>query len=187
MIVNKSIVIGLAIAPSINADVSKISIDSELVEITIDEYGYEDFNSIIYLPKSSLIYIEAPFINLSLNNTNYYWVKDWSDKPFPRNTLMFIGSGVRLRPCMFVRICVYAEWPDWPTKIDVYFDGNYYDTITGEHYGPINIYRYPLDYYEKGFHTLTYVPDEDNSSSDELDVQIGFRGFIKHILPYLMK
>ena len=100
--------IGLALAPSLHANISR---GSELVEITTDIYGNEEFGRKLHLPDSSLIYIEAPFLNFSLNNTRYYELKDWIDKPFPRVTLMFIGSVVGLRPRMFVRIYVYASVP----------------------------------------------------------------------------
>ena len=142
--------------------------------------------SSIELPESSLIYIEAPLLDLSINHTIYHWIKSWSGKPFPRNTLMFIGSGVGFRKHMCVRIYVFAHCPACPSKLDVYSDGEYYDTIYSDFWGPISSRRYPLDYYEKGFHTLTYVYGKNNSSGEELDVQIGFKGSLLNILPYLI-
>ena len=50
----------------------------------------------------------------------------------------------------------------------------------------MSLRHYPLDYYEKGFHTLTYVYDKDNPLGEELDVQVGFKGSLVNILPYLI-
>ena len=171
--------IGVTAAPTINAYRDEEFLDSEIVEITTSVYNNMGASSLINIPESSLIYIEAP-LNLSMNHTYYHWIKSWSDKPFPRNTLMFIGSCVGFRPRMFVRIFVFSHCP-CPSKIDVYSDGEYYDTIYPEFWGPISSRRYPLDYYEKGFHTLTYVVGKDISSSLELDVQVGFNGFLFNI------
>jgi hypothetical protein len=97
---------------------------------------------------------------------------------------MFIGSGIGIRPCRFATIWVWAMTP-CPSSINVYSDGAYYDTIYPLFLGPISARFYPLNYYEKGFHTLTFVA-ADNSSHVEVDVQIGPSGFIKNILPYLL-
>ena len=177
--------LGVIVAPSIYAYMDEEVLDSESVDITTNMYNNKDSSSSINLPESSLIYIEAPLLNLSMNHTIYHWIKSWSGKPFPRNTLMFIGSGVGFRQRMFVRIYVFAQCP-CPSKLDVYSDGEYYDTLYPEFWGPISSRRYPLDYYEKGFHTLTYVYGKDNPSSIELDVQIGFKGSLLNILPYLI-
>jgi hypothetical protein len=68
----------------------------------------------------------------------------------------------------------------------VYVDGEFYDTIYSFwHGGPICIRMYDLHYYLKGFHSLTFVA-ADNSTTLNIDVQIGLIGFTQHILPNLI-
>ena len=98
---------------------------------------------------------------------------------------MYIGCGIGFRPNMYVAVIVFARTPGNPGKVNVYSDGEYYDTIYPEFWGPISSRRYVLFYYEKGFHSLTFIAG-DNSSKLDIDVQIGFNGFFRNILPYLM-
>ena len=105
----KFLFLGVIIAPSIYAYMDEEIQNSEFVEITTNVNYIKNSRSSIILPESSLIYIEAPSFNLSMNHTIYHWINSWSGKPFLRNTLMFIGSGVGFRQNMFVRIYVTAH------------------------------------------------------------------------------
>jgi len=171
----------LAFAPSINANISK-SIISSISSNSMSR------TSPIYPPQSGLVYIVPPIVNWFKYGEyipKYEMIENWGNKPFPHPIIMFIGSGIGFRPYMNVTIMVSAQRPNHPSEVDVYSDGKYYDTIYPRHLGPISIAYYKLFYYEKGFHTLMFIAS-DNSSSVDVDVQVGFRGFIKHILPYLI-
>ena len=148
-----------------------------------------NYSSSIGPPKSGLYYVVPPIKNwlkYGIWLTDFELIKEWSNKPFTNTTLMYIGSGIGSRPRMNTSVWVYASSPGHPSKVNVFSDGEYYDTIYPRFFGPISTRRYVLYYYEKGFHSLTFVTG-DNSSRLDIDVQIGFRGFIKHIFPYLIK
>jgi len=158
-------------------------------DVKQDNHSFLNYSSPISPPSSGLIYIVPPIVNWYKYREyipTYKMVENWNNKPFPNITLMYIGSGIGFRPKMNVSVIVYAMLPDNPEKVNVYSNGDYYDTIYPEFFGPISLRRYKLFYNEKGFHRLTFIAG-DNSSSLDIDVQIGFRGFIKHILPYLIK
>ena len=99
---------------------------------------------------------------------------------------MFIGSGIGFRPFMNITIRLWSHYPGCPGEVNVYVDGEFYDTIysfwSG---GPISVRMYDLHFYQKGFHSLTFVA-VDNSTSLNMDVQIGPIGFTQHILTYLI-
>lgn len=139
-------------------------------------------------PKPGLIYITPPIINWFKYGEylpSYEWIKHWDSKPFPNLTLMYIGSGIGSRPNLYVAVIVFARTPGNPGSVNVFSDGEYYDTIYPEFWGPISSRRYILFYYEKGFHSLTFIA-ADNSSRVNIDVQVGFNGFFTNILPYLL-
>ena len=140
-------------------------------------------------PTSTLLYILPPIVT-KITESPYalsYPIKIWDDKPFPYPTLMYFGSLVGLRPKMPVTIWVSTHELSAPDEVDVYSDDEYYDTVTGVKFGPISFVYYPVNYLEKGFHRLKFVPDGNESACLEIDVQIGFRGFTKNIFPYLIK
>ncbi len=148
-----------------------------------------NYCSSIFPPKSGLYFVVPPIKNWLKHGiwfTAIELIKEWSNKPFTNTTLMYIGSGIGFRPFMNLTIRVYSYYPGNPSRVDVYSDGEYYDTIYSKWPGgPMSLRVYDLFYYEKGFHRLTFISG-DNSSILDIDVQIGFRGFIKHILPYLI-
>ena len=140
-------------------------------------------------PDSGLYYVTPPIQNwfkYGIYQKSYEVIKKWGDKPFSNTTLMFIGSGIGFRPSLNTTIVICSYYPDNPSKLNVYSDGEFYETIyakwTG---GPICLRKYYLHYYEKGFHRLRFVAG-DNSTHVDIDVQIGFREFTQHILPYLI-
>ena len=113
-------------------------------------------------------------------------LRDWSSKSFTNTTLMFIGGGIGFLPFMNMTIRLWSYYPGCPGKVNVYVDGEFYDTIYSFwHGGPICVRMYDLHYYLKGFHSLTFVA-ADNSTTLNIDVQIGPIGFTQHILPNLI-
>ena len=129
-------------------------------------------------PGLGLYYYVLPF-------ADYKLLRNWNAKSFPNVTAMFIGGGVGILPFLNVSIVLSGMYPDLPGKLDVYSDGEYYDTLYPEFWGPISARFYHLIYYEKGFHSLKFVAEDNTSLA--LDVQIGWRGFINNIFPYLIK
>ena len=113
-------------------------------------------------------------------------LRDWSGKTFTNATFMFIGGGIGYRPNFNITIRICSYYPGNPSKVHVYIDGEFYDTLypywPG---GPICRRAYDLYYYEKGFHSLSFVAG-DNSSRLDIDVLVGFNGFFRNILPYLV-
>ena len=138
-------------------------------------------------PTSGLYYYISPFMNRikhCIPFADYELLKSWSSKPFTNQTAMFIGGSISINPFYNVSVVLSAHLPDIPSKLEVYSDGEYYDTLYPEFRGPISARYYILHYYEKGFHSLSFVAEDYMSIN--LDVQIGFRGFIDNILPYLI-
>jgi len=133
------------------------------------------------VPSSGLIYTGFPLIARIFFDSPYYPIKmvDWSNKPFPRPTLMWIGSGIGIRPGLPIFFLLLGEMIPGITYIDLYSDGEFYAKLTGIN-GLI-----PVAYYEKGFHNLLFVPEEFENETLEIDVQIGLNGFVENILPYL--
>jgi len=139
-------------------------------------------------PKSGLYNFIPPIINYfkyGIFRSSTEILRDWSDKSFTNTTLMIIGSGIGFRPNLNCTIWIYSHVP-CPGKVHVYLDGEFYDTIYA-HWpgGPMSRRVYDLHYYEKGFHRLTFIAG-DNSSSVNMDVLVGFKGFLTNILPYLL-
>jgi hypothetical protein len=179
--------IGVSFAPCINQSVIKASTDDDLIEAVIQKQSDVSTHFKLEFPGQGLYYYISPFINNITNGIPYAFnklLRDWNTKPFPNTTAMFIGSGVGVIPFYNVTIVLEAHDPIY-TKIDAYSDGVYYDTLYPKFYGPISSRRYYLFYYEKGFHHLLFVA-EDNTSL-VLNIQIGFRGFLNNIFPYLIK
>jgi hypothetical protein len=179
--------IGIAIAPSINISVVKASDDNDLVEVTNERQSDISTEYKLAFPTQGLWYYVSPFFNYLKNGISYGYLKilrDWNGKSFPNTTVMLIGGGVGVIPCYNVTIVIKVQHP-FPSKIDVYSDGEYYITIYPRFCGPISVRQYIVYYYEKGFHHLLFVGDDNTSLS--LDVQIGWNGFIHNILPYLLK
>jgi len=174
--------IGVAIAPSINFTVVKASSDNDLVEVTTQKQSGVSTKFKLEFPGQGLYGV---FPRRILNYVLYELLKDWNNKPFPNITAMFIGGGVGVLPFLNISIVLSGMYPELPGKLDVYSDGKYYDTLYPEFWGPISARFYQLFYYEKGFHSLKFVA-EDNTSLN-LDVQIGWNGFLNNIFPYLIK
>ncbi len=180
--------IGVTSAPSITQSVVTAYQEDDHVEVTTQRKS--DVSTIFKLdfPSQGLYYYVSPFINNLINKIPYGHVKllrDWKNKSFSNTTAMFIGSGIGICPFLNITIQLSAMYPDLPSRLDVYSDGAYYNTIYPEFWGPISIRYYELYYYEKGFHHLLFVAEDNMSLA--LDVQIGFYGFIDNILPYLFK
>ncbi|MCU0849808.1 MAG: hypothetical protein MUC80_00850 [Candidatus Thermoplasmatota archaeon] len=180
--------VGLAVALSINQSVVTASQENDLVEVATQRKS--DVSTIFKLdfPSQGLYYYVSPFINNLINKIPYGHFKllrDWKNKPFSNTTAMFIGGGIGICPFLNITIQLSAMYPDLPSKLDVYSDGVYYDTLYPEFWGPISIRYYELYYYEKGFHHLLFVAEDNMSLA--LDVQIGFFCFIDNILPYQFK
>jgi len=180
--------IGVTIAPSINQSVVKASQDDDLEKVTTQKQKDISTEFKLESPDQGLYYYVSPFFNNLKNGIPYSYSKllrDWKDKTFLNTTAMFIGGGVGIIPFYNVSIVLSGMYPDLPGKLDVYSDGVYYGTLYPEFWGPISARFYHLFYYEKGFHSLKFVA-EDNTSLT-LDVQIGWNGFINNIFPYLIK
>ena len=130
-----------------------------------------------HLPSSGLIYVGFPLIAKIFFDSPYIPMRvDWSDKPFPRPTLMWLGSGIGVRPGMPIHFILMGE----PSEdVEFYSDGELYATLHG-----IN-FIYAVTYDQKGFHHLKFVPVGYESDTLEIDVQIGLNGFSENILPYL--
>lgn len=173
--------IGVAVAPCINQSVVKASQDDDLVEVTTHKQSGISTEFKLGFPTQGLYYV---FPLLIFYEDLFKPLRDWTNKPFPNTTAMFIGGGIGICPFLNVSIVLYAYSPGNPDKLDVYSDGKYYDTLYPK-FWVIDICIYLLFYYEKGFHSLKFVA-EDNTSLT-FDVQIGWNGFIHNILPYLLK
>lgn len=134
-------------------------------------------------PKSTLLYVLPPIVTKMMNYpyTVCIPVKDLDDIPFPYPTEIFFGSLIGLRPNIDVTIWVSTHESVPPDKVDVYSDDEYYDTVTGVKLGPISMVYYPVNYSEKGFHHLKFVPDGNESASLEINVQIGLKGIIGNV------
>jgi len=174
----KKILIGSIIAVTILIIVS--------IPIGICSDGKPDsYNTNPLIPLNSGLYqITPPIINYFKYGeflSSIELLRDWSSKSFTNTTFMFIGGGIGFRPYFNVTIRLWSHYSGHPSKVHVYIDGEFYDTLypfwPG---GPISMRAYDLHYYEKGFHRLRFV------AGDNSDVQIGYRGFRQHILPYLI-
>ncbi len=139
-------------------------------------------------PGSALLYIVPPLL-AHKTGVPYRLVRDWSGKSFPNSTLMWIGSGISIRPRIGIQYVVISRLPDPPEIVELYSDGELYATLAGISIPPINpiFTLYPLLYKEKGFHHLKFVPDGNESACLEIDFQVGFNGFLKNILPHLIQ
>ena len=128
-------------------------------------------------PSSGLFYVVRPLIT-RLTNVPYIKIRDWSDKPFPIPTRMLFGNGISIRSKLPVIFVLMASPLYRMTRVEFYSDGELYGSWS---LGPI----YFFVYYEKGFHHLEFIPEGLESETLEMDVQIGFNGFVENILPYL--
>ena len=150
----------------------------------------ESISSNLFSPLNSGLYqVTPPIINYFKYGeffSSIELIRDWRGKSFTNTTFMFIGGGIGFRPYFNCTIQIWSHVFGHPSKVHVFIDGEFYDTLypfwPG---GPISIRAYNLYLYEKGFHRLTFVAN-DNSSCLDIDVQIGVRGFVQHILPYLL-
>lgn len=171
----------LAAVPTNALDQEKKS--TEYQTVTINDNSEHPLSDDFWrgVPSSGLIYTGFPLIAKIFFDSPYYPIKmvDWSNKPFPRPTLMWIGSGIGIRPGLPIAFLLLAEMIPGITYIDLYSDGEFYAKLTGIN-GLI-----PVAYYEKGFHNLKFVPEEFENETLEIDIQIGLNGFVENILPYL--
>ena len=140
-------------------------------------------------PKSGVYRFILPIINYYRYGdffSSMEVLQDWSEKSFTNTTLMVIGGGIGFRPNLNLTIRIVSHYPGNPGKVHAYLDGVFYKTIYPKWVpGPMSRRVYDLHYYEKGFHRLTFIAG-DNSSSVNMDVLVGFRGFLTNILPYLL-
>jgi hypothetical protein len=193
----KIIVIGSILAVSIllfsNINVNSSSVSQFKPEVSDslieNPESIHPLNYRLEFPRSGLYFYISPFHNWIKKDfpwAEYKQMKNWENKPFQNETAMFIGGGVGVLPFYNISIVFSALLPDIPGKFDVYSDGEYLDTIYPEFRGPISARFYILPYYGKGFHRLKFITG-DNSSCFNIDIQTGFQGFARNILPYLIK
>ena len=90
-----------------------------------------------------------------------------------------------IRPGLGAFYWLISRSPSPPEVIEIFSDNESYTEVTGFKLGPISLTFYPFYYSEHGFHHLRIVPDGNESASLEVDFQVGFYGFVEHILPYL--
>jgi hypothetical protein len=145
-----------------------------------------DNHSLLNNFSSALIYIVPPLI-AKITGIPYRLVRNWYNKPFPQPTLMFFGSLIFIRPKIGVTYYVLSVSSTPPEKVEMFSDNSSYATLNGISFPPIHpiVTFYPFYYTEKGFHHLKFVPDGNESAAVYLDIQVGFKGFTKNILPYL--
>jgi len=174
------VVLFLLMAVPANASVQKISSEDKQKLVVKNDNSNEPLNDDFwkFTPSSGLFYAGFPLIARILHNAPYYPIQmvDWSDKTFPRPTLVWLGSGIGVRPTMPIAFILMGEpFGD----VELYSDGELYATIRGMNAMYIVVYQ------QKGFHHLKFVPVGFESDTLEIDIQVGFNGFIKNILPYL--
>lgn len=169
----------LLIAIPVNASIQNVNAVEEQKLKESNDNSNEPVNDDFWLskPSSGLFYVVRPLIT-RFTNIPHIKMKDWNDKPFPYTTLMWIGNGIGIRPRMPLLIVLFGSPMYRMTGVSLYSDGELYSSWP---LGPI----YMFAYYEKGFHHLEFVPEGLESETLEIDVQIGFNGFFKNILPYL--
>jgi hypothetical protein len=145
-----------------------------------------DNRSLLSNFSSALIYV-VPLLIAKITGVPYRLVRNWNDKPFPHPTLMFFGSYISIRPKIGVTYYVLSFSSTPPEKVEMFSDNSSYATLNGISIPPSQpiVTLYPFYYTEKGFHHLKFVPDGNESAAVYLDIQVGFKGFTKNILPYL--
>ena len=144
------LLIGITIAPSINQSVVKASSDKSFIETITKKQLSDSLKFHLNLPNQGLYFYVSPY-NIIIKKPRL--LRDWSDKPFPNTTAMYIGGGIGILPSLNISVTLSTEVPDFPRKIDVYSDGEYYNTLYPEPWGPISVRLYILFYNEKGFHS----------------------------------
>jgi len=146
-----------------------------------------DNESLLYTLGSGLYMVFPPLFIQQGWAPWYYMLREWSSKPFPNTTLMFIGSGVSIRPLVPVIFYLVSLAQPAPHTVQVYSDGTSYASLFGISipilYPKFTLYLF--SYQQKGFHHLRFVPDGNESAAVIMDIQVGFQGFVQHILPYL--
>ena len=138
-------------------------------------------------PGSGLFIIFPPLLARKGRLPSVSMIRDWSKKSFPNTTLMFIGSGVGMRPLVPVGFLLLSRADPAPKKVHVYTDGTSFAVLSGISFPFLHpqITLYGFSYSKKGFHHLRFVPDNNESAALFIDIQVGFQGFTKNILPYL--
>ncbi|UCD14643.1 MAG: hypothetical protein JSW60_04275 [Thermoplasmatales archaeon] len=151
-----------------------------------DVYTTENFDneSPLVCPSSALIYVVPPII-ARITGVPYRLVRDWKNKQFPNTTIMFFGSLVSIRPRTGIVYSVISYSEDPPKKVELICDNKTYATLKGFSFPNLPITIYPFYYTKKGFHHLKFVPDGNESACLDIDFQVGFKGFLNNILPYL--
>jgi hypothetical protein len=164
---------------------------------SIDQFQQSEYNkkivknnqlnndSMLICPGSELLYIFSP-IAARITGKPYRLVRNWENKQFPNTTIMFFGCLSSIRPRVGIQFSImcYSENP--PEKVEIVCDNKSYATIKGFSFSQIPITYYPFYYTKKGFHHLKFIPDGNESACLDVDFQVGFKGFVKNILPHLM-
>lgn len=149
-------------------------------------YPTENNNeSPLVFPGSSLIYVK-PTIMASLTGSPYRLVRNWENKPFSNTTIMFFGCLSSIRPRMGIHFYIISYSTNPPKKVEVVCGNKSYATLRGFSIPGNPITLYPFYYSKKGFHHVKFIPDGNESASVNIDFQLGFRGFLKNILPHLI-
>jgi len=158
-----------------------------LLSVSMKSNARETSESPLLCPGSGLYLAFPPFLVKRGWAPWYTQVRDWSNKPFPNETLMFIGSGVGFRPQVPVIFILLSFADPAPETVQVYLDGDEYVSLKGISIPPIHptFTLYAFSCTKKGFHHLKFVPDDNESAALSRDLQVGFRGFTENILPYL--
>ena len=184
--------VALFLLTTVPASASIQDVDSVVQQSLMKTYAFfpasADNESLLSNFSSALVYIVPPRI-AQITGVPYRLVKDWNDKPFPHPTLMFFGSSISIRPKIGVTYYILSFSSIPPEKVEMFSDNTSYATLSGFSI-PFNnpfVTLYPFYYSEKGFHHLKFIPDGNESAIVHLDIQVGLKGFIKNILPYLFQ
>ena len=113
--------------------------------------------------------------------------RNWENKQFPNTTIMFFGSICSIRPRIGIQFSIFSYSTDPPKKVEVFCDNDNktYATLKGISIPNVPITFYPFYYTKKGFHHLKFIPDGNESACLDIDFQVGFKGFLNNILPYI--
>jgi len=140
--------------------------------------------SLLVCPSSALIYL-VPTVVARLTGKPYILLRNWEGKQFPNTTIMFIGRICSIRPLIGIQYSIFSYSMNPPKKVEVVCDNKTYATLKGFSIPNVPITYYPFYYTKKGFHHLKFVPDGNESACINIDFQVGFKGFLNNILPYI--
>lgn len=144
-------------------------------------YDEDDFH-LTYPTVSGLYWIKSFLMQyISGTETACWKLADWSDKPFPYDTFMFIGKTTAYKFETPFLLMTHVQF-----NVSIYLDNKFYKTVAP--------FRPPfkpeillfLFYFDgEGFHHIQFVPEDGVAFPVEFDFQLGLKGFKDNILPYL--